>query len=319
MIPEALQRPRGTPRLPSSPMPVRFFLPLMAAVAIFWVFCEEAHAQAFPSLGVSSYAGQNVSSVGIAGRPDITFSSVENLIAVEPNQPLRPQEVNTSVAALKQHSGVRDVKVDLLPTADGVQVVFVLRPAFYVGMYEFPGALKEFDYPRLLQVANYNAQTPYSATDITQAEDALVKFYRQHGYFKAEVHSELAEDKPHGLVNVLFHTYLGERARIGQVNLEGSTPDETAYLQKRLRSIMARLRGDSLRPGISYSYSRLQGATKSMQSALEKQDYIAGNVKLISAEYDAGTNLADITFRIERKTRKAISLSMVRPKRSIAR
>ena len=280
-------------------MLVRFFLQLLAALTVFFVVCEDAGAQAFPSLGVSSYAGQNVSSVDIAGRPDITFNSVENLIAVEPNQPLEPKDVDASVAALKQHSGVRDVRVDLQPSANGVQVIFVLRPAMYVGMYEFPGALKEFAYSRLLQVANYNAQMPYSATDITQAEDALVKFYRQQGYFKAEARSELAEDKEHGLVNVLFRSYLGERAKIGKVNLAGSTPEETGYLQKKLRSVMARLRGDSLKPGMTYSYSRLQGATKYLQSALPKQDYIAGNVKLISAEYDANTNLADITFRIE--------------------
>ena len=47
-----------------------------------------------------------------------------------------------------------------------------------------------------------------------------------------------------------------------------------------------------------YSYDRLQGATKYLQSQLAKQNYIAGQVKLISAEYDAKTNRADITFEV---------------------
>jgi outer membrane protein insertion porin family len=50
---------------------------------------------------------------------------------------------------------------------------------------------------------------------------------------------------------------------------------------------------------MTYSYSRLQRASKSMQSALGKQNYIAGSVKLISAEYGADTNRADITFRVQ--------------------
>jgi len=256
-------------------------------------------AQAFPSLGVSSYVGQNVSSVGIAGRPDVSFSSVEDLIAVEPNKPLTENDVNRSVAALEKRPGISGVRVDLQPSANGVQVVFVLRPAIYVGMYEFPGALKQFDYTRLLQVANYNAQMPYSATDIAQAEDALVKFYRQQGFFKAEVHSELEEDKEHELVNVKFVTNLGERARIGKVDLVGATAEETSYLHTKLRSVMARLRGGSLRTGMTYSYGRLQRATTYLQSALSGQSYIAGNVKLISAEYDADTNRADVTFHVE--------------------
>ncbi len=268
-------------------------------MAYLFVFCATGRAQSFPSLGVDSYVGQNVSSVDIAGRPDVTFDSVAKDVAVHPNKPLRKQEVDASVAALKHETGVRDVHVDLQPSAEGVQVTFVLRPAMYVGMHQFPGALKQFSYTRLLQVANYNAQMPYSANDVSQAEDALVQFFRQHGYFKAEVHSELDEDKEHDLVNVLFKTDLDKRAKFGQINLEGSTPEETAYLQKKLRSVMARLRGDSLKPGLTYSYSRLQGATKYMQSALTGQNYVAGDVKLVSAEYDANTNRADITFHIE--------------------
>ena len=99
--------------------------------------------------------------------PDVTLDSVQGLIAVKPNQPLTQDAVNASISALKESPGVTDVRVDLQPSADGVQVEFVLRPAMYIGMYDFPGALNQFTYTRLLQVANYNAQTPYSATDIS--------------------------------------------------------------------------------------------------------------------------------------------------------
>jgi outer membrane protein assembly factor BamA len=177
-------------------------------------------------------------------------------------------------------------------------VEFVLRPAMYIGMYEFPGALKVFTYTRLLQVSNYNPQTAYAADDISHAEDSLTQFYRQHGYFRAEVESKLVQDHEHGLVNVAFQSDLGERARIGKVDLQGATPEETAYLNKKLRSIMARIKGDSLKTGMRYSYGRLQKATSYMQSELSKRDYIAAEVKLVSAEYDPDSNRADITFHI---------------------
>ena len=80
--------------------------------------------------------------------------------------------------------------------------------------------------------------------------------------------------------------------------MTGATPQETAYLQAKLRSTMAKLRTDSLKSGMRYSYDRLQGATKYLQSQLVKQNYIAGQIKLISAEYDAKTNRADITFEV---------------------
>ena len=271
----------------------------VAVLCVLPLFAMDAQQITGPGApGVSSYVGQNVSSVDVAGRPDVTVESVQGSIAVKPNEPLSEEKVNSSVAALKQHPGVKDVRLDLQPSADGVKVEFVLRPAFYVGMYEFPGALKEFAYTRLLQVANYNAQTPYSALDISQAEDSLVQFFRQQGFFQAEVRSELVEMKEHDLVNVVFHTNLGRRAKIGKVDLQGSTPQETAMLEDKLRSVMARLRAVSLKPGMSYSYDRLQRSTRYLQGVLAKQNYITGDVKLISAEYDTNTNRADITFQI---------------------
>jgi outer membrane protein insertion porin family len=267
------------------------------AVVVFLLPALSA-AQGLPNLGVSSYEGQNVSSVEIAGRPGVTLDSVQGLVAVKAGRPLTEQEVNASVNALKQSPGVTDVHVDFQPSADGVQVEFVLRPAMYIAMYQFPGALNEFTYTRLLQVANYNAQTLYSASDISASEDSLVQFYRQNGFFRAEVQSKLVPDQQHGLIDVVFHSDLGKRAKFGKIDLQGTTPEETAFLQKKLRSVLARIKTDSLKPGMSYSYSRLQKATAYMQSELTKQNYIAGQVKLVGAEYDPNTNRADITFNI---------------------
>ena len=251
-----------------------------------------------PSLGLSAYLGQNVSAVDVAGRPDVTFSDIQRLISVRQDKPLTQQDVDSSIAALKQHGGFQNVKLDLQPSADGVQVRFILQPAVYIGMYEFPGALKEFSYTTLLQVANYNSQMPYSASDVNQGEEALVQFFRQHGYFLAEVRPEAVLLSDHQLVNIAFRTDLGTRARIGKIDITGTTAEETAYLHKKLRSTMAKLRTDSLKPGMRYSYYRLQGATKYLQSQLAHQNYIAGQVKLISAEYDSRTNRADITFAV---------------------
>ena len=251
-----------------------------------------------PNQQLSSYIGQNVASVDIAGRPDVTFKSVQSLISVKPGQPLSQKDVDSSTASLKQRGGFQDARLDLEPEADGVRVVFILEPAVYVGMYEFPGAIKEFAYSRLLQVANYNSQTPYSATDVQQAENALVKFFRQHGYFLAEVRPQIEPESDFGLANIVFHTNLGVRAKIGAISLAGANPEETHYLERKLRSVMARLRADSLKPGMRYSYNRLQGATRYLQSALAGQSYITGEVKLVSAEYDSNTNRADIVFQV---------------------
>lgn len=255
-------------------------------------------AQLSPDQAVSAYAGQTVSSIDVAGRPGMTFDSVRDLISLKQGQPLRQNDIDSTIAALKQHTDVQDVGLDLQPEADGVRVSFILRPAVYVGMYEFPGALKEFNYTRMLQVARYDSQMPYSAVNVQQGESALVQFFRQQGYFLAEVRPEIQPVGDFGLVNIVFHTDLGTKAKIGSVQLTGTTPEETKFLQAKLRSVRARLRTASLKPGMRYSSWRLQKATRYLQSTLASQNHIAAEVKLISAEYDSTTNRADITFQV---------------------
>jgi outer membrane protein insertion porin family len=258
---------------------------------------QSAPAQQLPDQTLALYSGQTVSSVEVAGQPGVTFDSLRNLITVKQGNPLTQDDVDTSIKALRDRGGFQGAHVDIEPAADGVRVEFILQPAVYVSMYEFPGAVKEFPYSRLLQVANYQSQAPYSSTDVQQGVDALVQFFREQGYFLAEVRSEVVPDANHGLATVVFHSDLGARARFGKIDIAGATPQQTQYLQRELRTIMARIRGDSLKPGMKYSYNRLQGATRHLQAALVKQDYLAASVKLISANYDVNTNRADITFQ----------------------
>ena len=272
----------------------------VAACLLFSISGQKLEAQFTPNQQMlASYLGQNVSRVEVAGQPRFTYDKLQNAISVKPGQPLSQADVDASVNSLKHIAGISEVTLDLQPEANGVGVVFVVQPAVYVGMYQFPGATGKYSYSRLLHLANYATQAPYSNADVRRAEDSLVRFFQQDGYFEAEVHAETAIDSAHGLVNVLFSTALGRRAKVGEIRLEGATPQETAYLHKKLRSFMARLRVSALKPGMTFARYRLQNATPYMQDELTNQNYLAGTVQLVSAEYDRATNRADVTFHVE--------------------
>jgi outer membrane protein assembly factor BamA len=271
---------------------------IFLAWTLLLVGCVSSPAQQTEAQQMSLYLGQTVSSVDVAGRPDVTFDKVSRLIPVKAGKPLTQSDVDASIAALKSSEGFQDIGISIEPDADGIRVLFVLKPAFYIGMYQFPGGLKEYPYSRLLQVSNYNAPAPYSSGDVSHAENALVQFFRQDGYFKAEVRPEIVTDDAHHLANVVFHIDLGRRAKIGAVNLTGANAQETALLHRKLRSPMARLKADSLKPGMRFSRYRLQSASRYLESVLAKQSYLTGEVKLVSAEYDPATNRADVTFNV---------------------
>ena len=84
------------------------------------------------------------------------------LITQPINAPYSQQKVNETAAALIKSGVAKDVEVQVNPAPEGLHVVFVLKPAYYFGVFTFPKAEKTFTYTRLLQAANYSKQEPFA-------------------------------------------------------------------------------------------------------------------------------------------------------------
>jgi outer membrane protein assembly factor BamA len=255
-----------------------------------------------------SYEGQRVSTVEIAGRPDLDAEALQSLIHQPANAPYSQKRVEETIDALKNAGVFQAVELQVTPGTGGLRLMFVLQPALYFAIFDFPDATKVFSYPRLLQIADYPRQEPFTAARVAEAQANLLDFFHQNGYFLATVKPRIEPDDHLGVVNVVFQTDLGQRARVGQVILTGTTPQEAARLQSSLRSIRARLRGAYLKTGKSYSLKRLQEATAFLQGQLAQRDYLAARVKQVSSRYDPQTNRADITFDVTQGPRISIQV-----------
>ena len=246
-----------------------------------------------------SYEGQNVSSIELAGQPNLDLNKFLPLLAQKAKQPFSQAKVDQSIAALKKTGQFHDVQLEVRPDPDGVRVLLVLQPASYFGIYLFPGATGHFAYSRLLQIASYPPKGAYSPIDVQDATDALGTFFRRSGYFQAEVRSEVTTNPPWGIVNVVFHTQLNRRAKFGEVLIRGTTDQETTHLRGALHSFMARLRRSAIRPGKTYRMGTVQRATQYLANALGKQGYLGAQVKLVGADYSPGSNRANIVYDVK--------------------
>jgi outer membrane protein insertion porin family len=245
-----------------------------------------------------SYEGQNVTSVELAGQPDLDARTLQSLITLQPGQKFAQAKVDQSIAALKRAGHYQTVEVEIRPDPAGVRVLLVLQPAFYFGVYEFPGAITHFAYSRLLQVSDYPPRGPYTSVDVKIAQQSLEAFLQRNGYFQSKVIPQLKTDSVHKLVNVDFVVKMGRKAKFGNVKIEGSTPQETAQLTSKLHSFMARLHSSAIRPGKPYNLKTIQNATQYLEDTLVKEKFLGGQVKLIGAEYDPEKNRADISFNV---------------------
>jgi outer membrane protein insertion porin family len=244
-----------------------------------------------------SYEGQNVSSVELAGHPGLNTANLEPLLAQKQGEPFSTSKIEETVVALKKTGQFENVRLEVRPETSGVRVLFVLEPAVYYGIYEFPGS-GHFAYSRLLQVANYPPRGAYTEVDVKDAQVALEKFFERSGYFLAEVRPSLELHKNYGLVDIIYNVTLGKRANFGNVDIQGTTPEEAAQLAGALRSFWARLRGAAIRPGKKYKLKTVENATQYLENSLMKQDHLAAQVELLGANYDPETNRADVSFHV---------------------
>jgi len=246
-----------------------------------------------------SYEGQTVTTVELAGQPGIDEQALKLELPLRGGQPFAQSKVDESMAMLKELHRFPGVELEIRPEAEGIRVLFVLQPAVYFGVYEFPGALGRFAYSRLLQIADYPPRGAYTPVDVSTAQQRLERFFKRNGYFQATVEPSLQVDKEHGIANVFFRTTLGPRAKFGKLNITGVDAEQTGRLRGALHSLMAWLKSSSIKEGKTYSRKRLQNATQYLESTLMDQDHLAARVKLIGAEYDPATNRADVTFHVE--------------------
>jgi len=247
---------------------------------------------------ILSYEGQDVSAVELAGRPDLNVAEFMRLVPQRPGEPFSASKIEQSIAALKGTGRFQDIQLDLRPEQNGVVVIFILQPAVYFGMYQFPGA-EQFPYARLLQVSNYSTQEPYLTADVEKAQTSLENYFRRNGYFEAQVEPDVKTDNTNALANVNFHVKLGRLAKFGDIVIQGTTPEMTRQLQDSLRTLRARIRMAAIRTGRKYSLKTLENATQYLEGRLTKQNHLAAQVKLIGANYNPETNRADITFNVQ--------------------
>jgi outer membrane protein assembly factor BamA len=247
---------------------------------------------------LSSYEGQTINSIELAGRPDVDTERYAQSLTLRASEPFSKQKIDETIAALKRDGKFEEVQLEVEPEGNGIRVLLVLQPAIYFGMFQFPGA-ERFSYSRLVQVSNYPPQAPFNRGEIQRDSDNLLNFFRQQGFFQAQVSPEVKLDTAHGLANIFFNTRLNKRSKFGNAVIAGTTPQQAESLADNLRGLRARMRGAAIRPGKTYRYGNVARANKYLQSRLEKQDRLAAKLQPHGAEYHADTNRADIHFNVD--------------------
>jgi outer membrane protein insertion porin family len=245
----------------------------------------------------AGFEGRNVTRVDIAIQPGKDVAVPRAMIKQLGGQPFSIQTIKESVAALQQGKEYTGIQVSIEPEAQGLRVIFILRPVYTIGLISFPGAVGKLSYTRMLQAANISMDAPFVREVVLTREEPLKKFFSSEGYFAASVHTVIQSDDAHKIVNITFECELGPRAKFGTLSVTGVSREEAADVRRTLESFWAKLNSASLRPGQTYSRARLDKSEEFLRGHFRKSGRLAPSMR-IEPNYDPASKRADLTLNV---------------------
>jgi outer membrane protein insertion porin family len=268
--------------------------PLFLFFAGLPLFAQQAQSNTY-----RGFEGKRVSRVEISIRPQMNTASFQELIQQKAGEPFSTAAIQESVAALQQTRFFSQIQLSVTPQQDGLQVLFILQPAYYIGILSFPGATRRFAYTQLLEAVNIPEQTAFTKDLLPQGQKALLHFFQTHGYFEATVEPRSEVDDAHLIVNLVFAVDLKRDAKIGALDFEGISESQASEIRAALRSWWAKLKRDSLKRGQKYSPSRIGRSVDFIRAHLRAKGRLAPVVRFVSSSFHPETNRADLTFQVD--------------------
>jgi outer membrane protein insertion porin family len=255
-----------------------------------------ARAQTLPGI---NYEGENVTAIDLASRPEADVEYLRALIVQKTGQPYSNAKIQQSIAALLATREFTSARVEVSPENGGLRLTFVLEPAYYLGLVQFPGAVPQFSYTRLLQVVTFSEGSPFLKRQMNDATGAMQTFLARSGYFAATVNPRTDIDDKHKLVNPIFEVTLNRRAKIGTIDFEGLSEAEADREREALSSFWTRFRKGRLKSEVTFTAPRIQAAIELIRTNLGKSNRLAEELSLKSANYDPQTNRANLLFHVK--------------------
>ena len=272
--------------------------PLGTTLCLCALFASIVNSQQLQPQNYTGFDGQPVSQIDIAAAPSVNVGQMRQLIQQKAGQPFSSSAVRASVAALQQTHLFTEVQLNMEPDQSGLHLTFILQPADYVGVLQFPGTGTRFPYASLLEAANIPEQSPYVPGLEAQASQGVLNFLHTRGFFSAEVTPELQRDEPHHVVNIVFHSELENQARIGNIEFSGVNDQRGSQARAALKSWWARLKRVSLKPGQKYSQPRITKSVPYIRDHLKIDGQLAPSIRLAPPKFNSDTNRVDVTFEV---------------------
>ena len=236
---------------------------------------------------LTAWKGLRVGKVEFEG---VVFAAKDALPGQLPQQvgaPLDPGKVTASIRLLFASGRYRDIRVEGERDANGVTLIFVGAPRYFVGRVTIDGVKNE----RLASLLEYATKlqpgAEFTATAIAAGTDGVKQSLASSGYFEATITLKTTVDEAGGQVDATYTVNLGPQARVGQIALEGTDPGFTvAELRKK----------GKLKQGSKVTRDTTGNALTRLRAEYQKRDRLEATTSLRKQTYNTPRKQVDYDF-----------------------
>ncbi|MGH9823531.1 MAG: POTRA domain-containing protein, partial [Blastocatellia bacterium] len=259
---------------------------LAGAIAII----TASAANSLATTQLQQFLGKTVVSVEIVveGAPSSDTTEIRDVVTIRPDQPFSTVRIHDSLYRLFRSGLVSAARVEAEASgADGVAIKFIVRPQARIDSVTFQGTQVFTANELRAHVNQLNVGDKLTAGIVLRGVTGLQTFYAAHGYYQAQITSDVKLDPTGTRATVVYAINAGAPARISKLAIEAAGANVDLPIATFPLAV-----------GKPFTDTGLQDEMSSITQVYLSKDYLAAQVKS-SVEPDAAANTVAVTITVD--------------------
>ena len=241
------------------------------------------------ALAASPEWGRTAVKISLRTDADLRPSQFKQQILQQIGKPLDAVKVDESLKALYATGRFTDLRADAEPVAGGVELIFVGKAQYFVGIVRVTGAFKSLSASTLVAAARLSLGQPLNPPDRSRAMENIQHVLADNGYYQPKIQVKVVRNEVTQVANILFTVNSGLPARVSKIAFEG----QPAYPAARLRSVAGWKEGDHL------TSSDVEKGLFKIHDFYMKRGYLQANTTIQKRVFQPKTNAEELYVQSE--------------------
>ena len=242
-----------------------------------------------PASPLVHYEGKIVEAIELPGLSDQEREHLLPFLPQKAGEPLERGLLRDSIRALYATGRFADIQAEATLSGEGVRLTFTTLVNSFIGAVDVEGAPSRPNSVQIINAAKFQLGELYSRDKLDRAITNILQLMQEDGYHLARVTAEAVINPSTHQADVLFHVIPGAQAKVGEVNITGTSGLQPAAVE----SIAHLTRGDRV------TSARVSDSLRRLRKRFQKQSRALAQVSIADQTYHPETNTVDFTFQID--------------------